>query len=386
MPLTYHNMPAHQHPRPRVSRLYRNATLVFLGCAVVIAGAIAFVSFSLTTITVTLTTHDVTATPTIAIAEEPNADTGTIAGKVLTVVKEGAATHDVPKDGSAIDDYAHGTVTFTNEWTKTQPLAAGTRLKAASNGLIYRTTARVDVAVGRTTAAEVVCDAAGASGEVGPDRFEIVALWPGLKEKIYAESATAFTGGTRSSAQLSQATIDGAKAALSERLADEASTSEPSVPDGMTLIDVRFALGSTMTASAKAGDQVGSFSVKGTTTLAFIAVDQDALDGALAASLASALPADERYLDDAPEAVWKLLDISEKNGTAHLQVALRARATLTSDSTRLTPERFVDRTSDEIRSTLLGTPGVSAVSVAIAPFWASRTPANAGQIRVTVIK
>lgn len=379
-------MPTNHKPQPRVSRLYRNGTIVFLGIAVVIAGAIAFVSFSTTSITVTLASHDVTATPTIAIAKESDVDTGTIAGTILTVTKEGGTTNDAPKSGATVDDYAHGTVTFTNTWTKTQPLAAGTRLKASSNGLIYRTTARVDVAVGGRVTAEVVCDTAGAIGEVGPDRFEIVALWPGLKEKIYAESTTAFTGGTRSSAQLSQATIDDAKAALTEQLTNEASAAKPAAPDGMTLIDAPFTLTSTITSSATAGDQVDTFSVHGTVTVAFVAVNRDGLNAALAAALTSTLSVDEQFLDDAPEAVWELIDLSEKNGTAHLKATLRAHATLKTDSEKLLPERFVGLASDEIRSKLLGAPGVSAVSVAIAPFWASRAPANASQISVTVVK
>lgn len=377
----------HHQPQPRVSRLYRNGTLVFLGVAVLIAGAIAFVSFSLTTITVTLTDHDVTATPTIAVAKEANADTGTLAGTVLTVTKQGSATNDVPSSGTTVDDYARGTVSFANTWTKAQPLAAGTRLKASTNGLIYRTTARVDVPVGGGhVTAEVVCDTAGAVGEVGPDRFEIVALWPGLKEKIYAESAAAFTGGTRSSTQLAQATIDEAKTALTEQLTDEASAAKPAAPDGMTLIDVPFTLSSAITSPANAGDQVGTFSVHGMVTVAFVAVNRDGLNAALAAALTSTLSTDEQFLDDAPEAVWELIDLSEKNGTAHLTATLRAHATLKTDSEKLLPERFVGLTPDEIRSKLLGTPGVSAVSVAIAPFWASRAPANAGQIRVTVTR
>ena len=374
------------HPQPRVSRLYRNGTIVFLACAIVMAGAIAFISFSSTTITVTVAGHDVTASAAIAVAAAPNADTGTIAGTILTVTKQGTATNDVPKSGATVDDYAHGTVSFTNNWAKTQPLAAGTRLKATSNSLIYRTAARVDVPVGGHVTATVVCDTKGTAGEIGPDHFEIVALWPGLKTQIFADSTESMTGGTRSSAQLAQATIDEATAALLKQLSDEATAAKPTAPDGMTLIDAPFTLSSSITSSAKAGDQVSTFTVQGSASLAFVAVNKDGLNTSLAAALKTALSANERYLDTAPEATWKLIDLSAKNGTAHLQATLKARATLTADSALLAPSHFVNFTPEDIRSSLLGTPGVTAVHVALAPFWASHTPSNASQIHVTVIR
>lgn len=373
-----------QHPSPRIANSYRTGTAVFIGIVVLIAGAIAFLSFSTTSIAITLEPHTVTASTSFAVATQPAAGSDDLAGTIIQTPTTGDQTVDVPQSGATVDDYAHGTVTFVNHATKTQALAAGTRLKAASNGLIFKTTARVDIPVNGTVTADVTCSTAGATGNIGADQFEIVALWPGLKDKIYATSTAAMAGGTRSSSQLAQATIDDAAAQLTEKLLSDASGTPPAAPTGMTLINAPFTIGTKTTASAKAGDHVDSLTIHGTTTVAFVAVDTAALTRVLNAALAASLPAGERFLDDTPTATWRLIDLSTKTGTAHLQVTLTDRAELATNSALFAADRFTGKTPDDIRSQLLGTDGVKSATVSLAPFWASKTSTTPGQIRVTV--
>lgn len=369
-------------PTPRVSTRYRTATFGFLGMVILIAGAISFVSFTKSTITVTLEHRTVEKILSLAVSHTPAQEQGELKGTVLVTTVEDSVSAEVPRNGATVDDYAHGTVTIHNKWNKPQPLAATTRLKSLVNGMIYRTKTRTDVPVGGSVSVEIVADEVGERGNVGPGTFEIVALWPGLKDKIYAENDTAFTGGTRSSSQLSQATIDEATRTLEQRLLKKAGETLPAIPDDMTLVGTPVPLTPHYAPNAKAGDSVTTITVSGTLKAAAVAVNSAIAQELLAASASELLSKDERYLDGNPIPTWRVLEANEREKTAQVELTLSGNVRLSSDSTVLAPSRFVRMTADDVRKTLTGTPGVASVSVAISPFWASRCPSLASQIKV----
>lgn len=370
-------------PRPYITRLYRNATIGFFAVAVVIAGAIAFISFQTTTIEVGVKARTVSKTATLTVAAEPKEGTDERKGFLDIRTIDGSKSADVPDSGSTVDDYAHGTVTIRNDWTKPQPLAAKTRLKASSNGLIYRTTARVDVPVGGTVQAEVVADTAGAGGNIGPDRFEIVALWPGLKDKIFGTSENPMTGGTRASSQLSQASIDETTKTLKEELIAEAATTTSALPNGMVAAGTPFALDMQSSASAKAGDQVQSYTVSGTLTYALVGIDRQELAEATDGILKEALPENATARGDVHYA-WTLNTVDRKAGTAVLDLTVTTAVRLSQNDAVLHPERFAGKTKGEIEKLLRATEGVANAAVTIAPFWAKKSPSSESRIRVVV--
>lgn len=369
-------------PTPRVSATYRTATFGFLGVVVLIAGAIAFVSFTRSTISVTLTDRTATKTLALTITQTPAQDQGELKGTVLTTTVDGATTVDVPRDGATIDDYAHGTVTIRNSWNKEQPLAATTRLKSLVNGMIYRTKTRVDVPVGGTASVEIVADEVGERGNVGPGRFEIVALWPGLKDKIYAESDTTFTEGTRSSSQLSQATVDETTHTLEQQLIKKIRTALPTIPGDMVTIGAPLPLSTDYTPNAHAGDAVTTVTVTGSLKAAIVAVNTTIAQELITSSAKGLLTKDERFLSGQPTATWRVNVANERTKTAQVELTLSGSTQLSPDAQALAPSRFVRMSADDIKETLTGTPGITAVAVTISPFWATRCPSLASQINV----
>ncbi|MFH0829018.1 MAG: hypothetical protein V1907_02470 [Candidatus Kerfeldbacteria bacterium] len=379
-------MPNIRTAKPHVSRLYRIGTFAFLAVALAAAGAIVFVAFTSTTITITRGTHELSSASIITASEHPKTDSEELPGALLAATIDGSRTQDVPQTGTMVDDYAHGTVTIKNSWTKPQPLAAKTRLRASSNGIIYRTTSRVDVPTGGSVAVDVIADTAGEKGNIGADRFEIVALWPGLKDTIYGTSTEPMTGGVRASSQLSQATIDEAKRALEEELLNRSSETQLAGPGTHTFLPKPFLLTSNITTAAKAGDTVPSVTVKGSIRVIFIGIDSVALQKKTAALVASMLSDDERSRDAEPELSYRLLDVSEKNGTAQIEVTCTVTAELSTASERFSPSRFTRKTSDEIRNVLLGTNGVTDVDVLISPFWSMRSASAPSRIKIVFAK
>ncbi len=377
-------MTKHAAPRPHITRLYRNATVGFFAVVVAVAGSIAFVSFSTTTIRIGVSAHAVTKTLSVTVSEHPAPESGELNGLVRILTVEGSKTADAPESGATVDDYAHGTVTFHNDWTKPQPLAERTRLKASSNGIIYRTTSRVDVPVGGTAQATVVADTPGAVGNVGPDRFEIVALWPGLKEEIYATSSDPMTGGTKTSSQLTQATIDETSKTLEDELiARAASDAATSVPENMVVAGRPYTLSTDSTSSAKAGDAVSTYTVASTLRYALVSVARNDLERTAREQLSTASTDSGRSSGDVDYA-WNLTNIDEKNGVASLDLTLTTTVRPSASDELMQPGRFAGKTKSEVEELIRGIGGVKSVEVSIGPFWASRTPSSPQRISVSV--
>lgn len=369
--------------QPQVARLYRTGTVIFIGISLLVSGSIVAIALSGTTVAITVGMRDVTQRATITVAEQPSAD-DELKGTFAVASADGSKTVAAPQTGELVDDYARGTVTIVNRWTKVQPLAAGTRLKASSSGLIYRTTSRVDVPAGGNVQAEVVADQAGEKGNVGPDRFEIVALWAGLKDKIYGESTAAFTGGIRSATKLSQATIDNAKRALEDELLAAAADKLPEPTEGMARAGKPFAVSTSTTSRQQAGDEASDVTAEGSVRAAAIDLPADVVNQRVNDLLTTVRAADESFVNQQPTLTWRLIEFNERQRRAQLDLTVVQQARLQTTSEHLEASQFTRKTRQEILTTLQGIPGVVSADVTIRPLWASRTPGLPSQIKVVV--
>lgn len=393
----------HAHrQRPRVSQLERNGTLLFLAVAFIVAGLVAWIAFSRTVITVELGSHLIHQTTTVTVRHQPeptppgeerNATTvedgrplsGEIGGLIEFATVRASQEVEVQGDGQRVDDYARGTITIINRWTKAQPLAATTRLKAESNGMIYRTTRRVDVPAGGQIDVEAVADEIGERGNVAPTKFTIVALWPGLQSDIFGQNELTFTGGTRSEQAVTQVAIDEAMNALRATLATDAKMDEginvEAVGDFSSNANP-IVVAESFTASAKPGERVSRFTVDGESTLARIFLPVSIRDQA-DASLNALLPPGEHFLGETSIA-QRVLSVDAQQRRALVELTIERPAALFRQSPALDPAAYTRKTKAEVLSVLRGTPGIRSAEMTIAPFWASRTPGRSSQITVNI--
>lgn len=373
-----------RHVRPRVGRSYKIGTIVFLCVSLIVALTIGSIALSSTVVTVVLGVHEVSGSTSLTVMQEPRDNQTALKGTLLFSSTEGELNIDVPSGTTTVDDHARGMVTIRNTWTKAQPLAVKTRLRSKVNNMIYRTTEFVNVPSGGTVEVEVVADEKGAGGNIPESRFEIVALWSGLQEKIYGESSAAFTGGVRSESSVSQSMIDDAKSKLEDELLKKFPTQLQSVPDSMTVVGSPTIV-TTITSSAKPGDRVPSFKVSGTLRALSVAVDKNELSSNVQALLKRILPQGEEYTVPAPTLAWTIGDYSERQATVELGLRAQAPAKLLSSNEAFKLTRFTGKTRDAILQELLGISGVKSAEVKISPFWSSRTPTNAKQVKVRFV-
>lgn len=355
----------------QLQHIYRFVSVGFIVLVLGVAAGVGYAAWSKTMIIVTprLVPVDAQFTVTVApTATEPSTLVGTIASDTA------AATVTVtPKQtGTPVPAHATGQVTFKNTTGKDQPLAAGTRLRAES-GVIVRTTGRVDVPAGGTANATVTADPLGEEGNLEPGHFIIVALWPGLQDKIYADSETAFTGGlasggsTLSVADLTAAS-DKAQADILKTLpANRPGTVVVTAPDSVV---------------THPDPNTPSTSYDVTVKLKVVTVTFTAneLTELIGQQLRSSL-ADDQALTAVGEPTITLGDQPTADSMT-LTVKATGQAVIAKDSPRLAAANFIGKHAQDISRQLLGTDVIKSVVIKFSPWWRTVTPDRADRISI----
>lgn len=194
--------------KSRIEKHYQKLVLIFLIITLIIVGVIVYFSFSKTVIKIHPKINPQTANFLIQVS------------KIEEYSLEKSKTFDYGSETSEVPSKATGKVTIHNKYSKNQPLVERTRL-LSSEGVLFRTKATINVPAGSSVEVEVEADLEGKSGNVGPGKFTIVALWPGIQDKIYGESSEAMTGGTKMAKIVTSENISRAKTELTEELKNE---------------------------------------------------------------------------------------------------------------------------------------------------------------------
>ena len=203
---------------------YRFLVIIFSLLALILIGLILYYSFSQATVYLTPNFKTQAVGFAIQVIDKnkvlPTADLKEkLSGAVVeTAVEE---TKTFPAESSPVTETkASGQVTIINNYSKSQPLIATTRLLTA-DGKLYRLTKTVVVEAGSKLITQASADQDGAEFEIGPSRMTIPGLWPGLQDKIYAETED-FKRQAATQYQISASTIEKAKTDLKNSLLDKA--------------------------------------------------------------------------------------------------------------------------------------------------------------------
>lgn len=374
---------------------YKKLVIGFSICAFVLLALIIYYSLSKTIIAVTLLPKEKSATLTVALAkvpaDQPTADTA-LPGLVLTAEASDSKTFQNQNTGEEQPAPATGVVTIYNNWSQVQPLAATTRL-LTPDGVLFRIKNRVDVpAGGKLENVEVYADQPGATGNIGPCKFTIPGLWPGLQEKIYAESSTPMTGGLRSASVLVQSTINDAAKTLSGDLAEKAradlATSETVTSSGYSVPSQAMTVNITQQkSSAEADSEAGSFTLTMKVTVTALAFNEQQLRQKADIALQASLPQDEKTVTTSPgKLTYTVEELDQAAGTALLKVVVTEPTVPRLDNPIFNRDKLVNKDRQEINSYFSNFDTVQSVEVRFSPFWVTHAPKLKDHIEVKLIE
>ncbi|MFH1426695.1 MAG: baseplate J/gp47 family protein [Candidatus Kerfeldbacteria bacterium] len=370
----------------RIEKHYTKIVIAFVAITVVLVGVIAYFSFSKTTIIVhpRSMTQDISLSTTLEELDGVMVITDVEGSKQLTEL-----TSSETRPGKAT-----GTVTLINNYSKDQPLVETTRLLSAE-GVLFRTQETVTVPAGGSIDVPVIADEEGAQGNLGPTKFEVVALWDGLKDDIYGENAAPMDGGVVSTAVVTEENVQQAKTELRADLIKQGADviaveiqNYDGLPTNPLLLDNAAQMSVVLSeqTDVNVGDEASQVTATMTATVVAPVINQDKLSEYLQANIDSATPAGSTLTSDISldDVTITVDSVNDDYTNADLTISLSVEMTATEVNDIFDLSQITNRSEADIRAYLTTFEEVESVEVQFSPFWVKRTPALSDNITIKV--
>ncbi len=354
--------------KQRVHSYFSPLLALFAVMAIAVGGFIFYIAFSKTIITVTVEpeTEDFVFSYPI---EDVDAQV------VSKEVEDTYTFTDFTESAEEVSGTATGTVTIYNNYSADQPLVRTTRL-LSKDGVLFRTDATVTVPAGESVEVAVYADEAGSTGDIQPTTFEIVALWDGLKDQIYAESFEAMSGGIVKSGTVTEEIIKQASKKAEQELRKNASkelADDPNITNTISADDMIIEI-IDQSFDSEVGDAANKIVVDTSATVSAYAFDKRKLADLLASDTATDIT--EKKLE------YKIID---EAGKAFIQGTIQVPAPGTvMDGIEV--EQLTNKNAEQIRTYLESFNEVKAVEITFSPFWIKTSSPSAKNIQVNVIQ
>lgn len=380
----------------QTSGVYKKVVIGFCIATVLMLGLIFYYSFSKTLITITLSPQDTSVTFPITVkkdlAPEDQNSNSVLAGYLVNTTVEETKTFPNPnKTGGQIDSQATGTVTIINNWSQIQPLAATTRL-LSEDGILFRLKNRVDVpAGGKAENVEVYADKPGITGNIEPTKFTIPGLWPGLQEKIYAESSSPMTGGVREGCVVNQANINDAIKTLTDSLIKKAITEleqTDQLRNNKDTISEQAVTTTTLSekSSVEAGQEAAAFDLSLKLKITAVVFSQTRLKTLAKDELTKELADDQQLQGNGP--ITLLLTVEDANlekQTASLNITASGSVVPRLSNSIFNRDKITGKDRQEINAYFSNFDEIKSVAIKFSPFWVRKAPSLKDHIEIKLV-
>ena len=357
-----------------VQNIYRPVSIVFAVLVVLFIVGVVYAGWSSSVITVTPKLNQVNASFPVTIGGETT-DGSALAGTVTTEEKSATVTVTPTGTGAPVPAHASGQVTIKNTTAKEQPLAVGTRLQADS-GVIVRTTQRVDVPANGDVEVTTIADPLGETGNLPPGKFVIVALWPGLQDKIYGQSTVTFSGGLAAGGtSLSLEELTTASDQAVAKISLEVGTSRPGFYISLEPTSV--------VSDPKPEVASASYAVTVTMRVTTVTYPTAELQQLITQELTKALALNQTLQE--PEAPSFRIDDRPTTDRIVLHVDVASAAYASSTSPLLQRATFTGLTVEEITKKLADQSIIKSSQVKLSPWWRSTAPVQADRITLIIL-
>ncbi len=276
---------------------------------------------------------------------------------------------------------AQGEVIIINNYSQPQTLIRTTRL-LSSEGILFRTDHTIRAPAGSKVKVKVYADQPGVSGEIGPTRFIIPGLWPGLQDKIYGISEEPMTGGLIEIKTITQDDIEQAKKVLSEKLFEKALGEMAKTQDDFQLINREII---ETEINAKPDDKKNEFEVKMGLKLIAIKFEEELMLNLAQKRLKDLLPQKMTLLSLKKENInYSLEEYDPKTKTTWLKISAEGSFILALENPLLTKDPLIGKTKEEVRAYLEKFPEIELVEIEFSPFWTQKVPVLKDRIKIKI--
>lgn len=309
-----------------------------------------------------------------------------VAGAVTKVEVEETKTYTAG-GAQIIGEEAVGRVVIVNNYIKSQPLVATTRLLAPDNKL-FRTKDTVSVPAGGSVEVDIYADKPSPDMAIGPTKFTIPGLWAGIQDKIYAENKEPVKYQKRTKKYITQSDIDAAAADLKQILLTKAKNeiSEKykdydrmiyNIDENSVVIDL----------DGKVGEEKDSFSVTMKTAVAIVAFPGEKVAELAREKLLIGLPDDKEIIEFNKENIsYSLSGQNTEQGTAAVVASFDGKMALKEDASIIEREKLVGLTREQIAAYLSGFPEIAGYEINFSPSFIKKAPNLVDRIEIVIKK
>ncbi|MFA5000246.1 MAG: hypothetical protein WC545_02720 [Patescibacteria group bacterium] len=277
-----------------------------------------------------------------------------------------------------------GTVRIINEYSKSQPLVATTRLLSPDNKL-FRIKNGVTVPAGGEVAVGIYADKPAPELAIGPTKFTIPGLWAGLQDKIYAKSDAAFSYQRAVKKYVKASDLEGAAAEISRMLTADAKA-KAGVP-AVGYSDWLYypgGLGSVII-DAEIGEAKEEFSASASGKMLAISFSKEEAAKLAVAKLKLLTPDDKELVEfDSNKVSYSLDDYDPDSGTATIESSFSGTMILKSDSEIIDRQALVNLTEEQLITYFKNYPEIREYEFKFSPSFIKRAPSLVDRITIKI--
>jgi len=365
---------------PRV-KTYRIIAFSFLALTVVLLMLVIFTALKKTEITVIAKEDKKTLNLSVNAGKEKSGDKFVAA--VVTTTKFWFSENYSPTGAKTVEGTAKGEVVVYNKTGETMILVKTTRLLSPNN-ILFRLSDRITISPYGQTTAKVYADQSGSSGDIGPTTFTIPGLSPEKQKVVYAESVKFMAGGSGKVGIISESDITSAKNDFKEK-AKQAylkQIGDTEIWADMKIINVTE---SSPASSHKAGEEAGTFTLSGTSTIVGVFFAKKDLEDLLNKEIGKTVDGNSEKIlsiSGAPSITVVSTDLAKE--FAELNVTQETLVTLNAEAKSLDKTNFTGKDKSEIERYVVGLPHVTGVSIKFSPSWSDTAPTSPDKIKIIV--
>lgn len=302
----------------RIYSHYRYILWIFILISLIITIILIFYSLSSAKITVFIPTQSTTVSKEFTVSANPEKNNSfSIGGQILE--QEISDTLAVrPTKTESKEQMLSGLITIVNNTAKDQPLVAGTRLLSEKD-ILFRTEKTITVLARQSVQVEAKADDAAAGPVLAPQKFTIVALWPGLQDKIYGTISNPIIAESKIIGITARGDIDKAKLDLEKKLYSKGLAALRAQDIGSLQISDNLIIKEMIdfSHSGVADKEQEEFTAEGKMRLTAIAVDPKSVKSALLTGQENMVLSKES-IERITDPVLKISSLDLKNNSARI--------------------------------------------------------------------
>jgi len=371
--------------------LYRKIAFSFIFLTLALLAIVFYFSFIKVTISVD-PKEEIAGNNLIFDVYDKNKQTGDltgrgiVAGAVEKVEIEETKIYNA-SGGEVIGEEAVGRAAIINNYEKSQPLVATTRLLSA-DGKLFRIKDTVNVPAGGSVEVDVYADKPAADMAIGPSRFTIPGLWEGLREKIYAESKEPMQYKKKEKKNISQSDIDAGiedlKKAILVKAENSINEKYKDYSQKLYKIDDNTIV---LSVDGKAGDEKEQFSITMKAGVGVVAFSDERVQALAKDKITSSLSSDKELIEfNKGSFNYDLNSINIEQGTATVNSSFEGKVSAKSGGAIVDRNKILGLSKSQLEDYLANMPGILNYEIKFSPSCIKKVPNSADRIEINIKK